>query len=567
MGRSLQRWPGRRGRDALLTLVLCFLAAAIVAAPVALVRAIEGVRFEDQLGTLPVEVSLCHDGRSTLDTGVFGKVFWDRTGAYGFGAYARASGPPAAGDTLASYVDPAFIEANVLFIRDPDSVVTAYAAEMRTALQDHVLRDELVATLVGGTILFLLIPRRRMRDVSRTHTAVASVLLVSLSLGLSTLAAAQEFADWECNTEPGAIFAVPGMDNPTFSSPQMSEIVAQVQPFVEKNTRRIDQEADRYEQAAIASLATALQQAGGLTPRDGEKVVLAEADPQGSFVGVQVRTAMYDALTDVLGEEAIALRTISGDVTSNGTVAEATYVKAEAKVGTGIPVAAVGGDHDSERTWAQMADAGFALPNLSTVEVGGLQVSGAHDSEHKTLFGGSVTNPSGISEQELGRRLRDEVGDRTGVVLLHQPSALAGYLGTESLTDLHSVGNDATHRTVPYDDGLADLPPGTVNIGHLHDPAGPWVLWNTEGESVTWTVVDQLGTAGGVENAPTFSRFSTPVSPPLKPIMVRLQYVDVDSGLQTGYATLTCDLDGACSVTARVDVGLPGGQPGSLAGN
>lgn len=567
VGRGLQRWPGRRGRDALVTLVLCFLAAAIVAAPVALVRAIEGVRFEDQLGTLPVEVSLCHDGRSTLDTGVFGKVFWDRTGAYGFGAYARASGPPAAGDTLASYVDPAFIEANVLFIRDPDSVVTAYAAEMRTALQDHVLRDEVVATLVGGTILFLLIPRRRMRDVSRAHTAVASVLLVSLSLGLSTLAAAQDFADWECNTEPGAIFAVPGMDNPTFSSPQMSEIVAQVQPFVEKNTRRIDQAADRYEQAAIASLATALPQAGGLTPRDGEKVVLAEADPQGSFVGVQVRTAMYDALTDVLGEEAIALRTISGDVTSNGTVAEATYVKAEAKVGAGIPVAAVGGDHDSEKTWAQMADAGFALPNLSTVEVGGLQVSGAHDSEHKTLFGGSVTNPSGVSEQELGQRLRDKVGDRTGVVLLHQPSALAGYLGTESLTDLYSVVNDATHRTTPYDDGLADLPPGTVNIGHLHDPAGPWVLWNTEGESITWTVVDQLGTAGGVENAPTFSRFSTPVSPPLKPIMVRLQYVDVDSGLQTGYATVTCGLDGACSVTARVDVGLPGGQPRSLAGS
>lgn len=567
VARAWGPWPGRRVRDALLTLVLCFVAAAIVAAPVALVRAIEGVRFDDQLGTLPVEVSLCHDGRSTLDTGVFGKVFWDRTGAYGFGAYARASGPPAAGDTLASYVDPAFIEANVLFIRDPDSVVSVYAAEMRTELRNHVLRDELVATLVGGSILFLIIPRRRLRGVPRAHTAVVSVLLVNLSLGLSVLAAATTFADWECNAEPGAIFAVPGMENPTFSSPQMSEIVSQVRPFVEKNTRRIDQEADRYEQAAAASLATAFLQSGGLAPRDGEQIVLAEADPQGSFVGVQVRTAMYAALTDVLGEDAIALRTISGDVTSNGTVAEATYVQAEAKVGEGIPIAAVGGDHDSEKTWAQMADAGIALPNLSTVEVGGLQVSGAHDSEHKTLFGGSVTNPSGVSEQELGRRLREAVGDRSGVVLLHQPSALAGYLGTDTLTDLRSVENVPRNRTTPYDDGIADLPPGTVNIGHLHDPAGPWVLWNTEGESVTWTVVDQLGTAGGVENAPTFSRFSTPVSPPLKPITVRLQYVNPESGLQTGYATVTCGLDASCSVTERVDVGLPGGEPGRLTGD
>lgn len=567
VGRGLQRWPGRRGRDALVTLVLCFLAAAIVAAPVALVRAIEGVRFEDQLGTLPVEVSLCHDGRSTLDTGVFGKVFWDRTGAYGFGAYARASGPPEAGGTLASYVDPAFIEANVSFIRDPDTVIATYSAEMRTALWDHVLRDELVAALVGGTILFLVLPRRRLRGVSRGHAAVASVLLVNLAFGLSVMAAAKTFSDWECSAESGATFTVPGMENPTFSSPQMSEIVAQVQPFVDKNTRRIDEEADRYEQAASASLTTAFRQAGGLAPRDGEKVVLAEADPQGSFVGVQVRTAMYDALVDLLGDDAVALRTISGDVTSNGTVAESAFVKAEAKVGEGIPVAAVGGDHDSEKTWAQMEDAGFALPDLDTVEVGGLQVSGAHDREHKTLFGGSITNMSGISEQELGRRLREEVGDRAGVVLLHQPSALAGYLGTESLTDLRAVVNDDTTRTTPYDDGVPDQPPGTVNVGHLHDPAGPWVLWNTEGEAVTWTVVDQLGTAGGVENAPTFSRFSTPVSPPLKPIMVRLQYVHAESGLQTGYATVTCGLDAACSVTERVEVGLPGGQPGRLAGN
>lgn len=132
------------------------------------------------------------------------------------------------------------------------------------------------------------------------------------------------------------------------------------------------------------------------------------------------------------------------------------------------------------------------------------------------------------------------------VVLLHQPSALAGYLGTDTLTDLRAVVNDDTTRTTPYDDGVPDQPPGTVNVGHLHDPAGPWVLWNTEGEATTWTVVDQLGTAGGVENAPTFSRFSTQVSPPLKPIMVRLQYVNTESGLQTGYATVTCGLDGDC---------------------
>jgi predicted phosphodiesterase len=310
-----------------------------------------------------------------------------------------------------------------------------------------------------------------------------------------------------------------------------------------------------------------LQRRGtALAPRKGETLVLAEADPQGSFVGVHVRKAFYTQLADLLGPDAISLRTISGDVTSNGTVAESAYVKAESRVSKDIPVVAVGGDHDSEKTWRQMKSDGITVPDFATVDVDGLEVSGANDREHKTLFGGSITNPEGVSEQELGTKLRDKVGDRTGIVLMHQPDALVGYLGIDSLATLHAHGVTASSRTTPYDDGIPDQPPGIVDVGHLHQPDGPWVLWNTDGPTVTWTVVDQLGTAGGVENAPTFSRFSTPVSAPLKPIMVRLQYVNVESGLQTGYVTVECALDATCTISDRVDVGLPSGKPGGLLG-
>jgi hypothetical protein len=47
----------------------------------------------------------------------------------------------------------------------------------------------------------------------------------------------------------------------------------------------------------------------------------------------------------------------------------------------------------------------------------------------------------------------------------------------------------------------------------------------------------------------------------LKPLTVRLQYLDVQSGLETGYATISCNLDGDCTISDRVDVGIPGGQP------
>jgi hypothetical protein len=557
--------PGHR--RAALTFVLCVLAAALVAAPVVVERAVEGVRFRDQVGTFPVEVSLCHDGRSTLDTGVFGKVFWDRTGALGFGVYARATGPPEAGGTLASYVDPAFFQANVAFIRDPDTVVAAYSDEMRAALRRQIVREELVLGLLGGAVLFLVLPRRRLRGVRRGPAVLAGLLVVDVALGLSALGALKLFGGWECSEATGATYAARDMANPTFSSPQMSEIVSQVRPFIDKNTRRLDEAAQRYEDTAAASLATAIaQRSTALDPRDGETLVLGEADTQGSYVGVHVRTSLYDDLVDALGDDAISLRTIAGDVTSNGTVAESSYVKAEAGVAPDVPVAAAGGDHDSEKTWQPREDSGFAVPDLKTAEVGGLPVTVANDREHKTLFGGAITNPSGVSEEELGRRLREKVGDTTGIVLLHQPAALAGYLGIDSLSALRDRPRETSALTTPYDDGIPDLPPGIVDVGHLHDPDGPWVGWNTEGDTVTWTVIDQLGTAGGVENAPTFSRFSTPVSAPLKPVMVRLQYVNTQTGLQTGYVTVECDLDATCTVSDRTDVGLPNGLPRPVLG-
>lgn len=563
----LRRWPGPAGRERLLAALLSALVAAIVAAPIAVERGIEGVRFADDVGTFPVEVSLCHDGRSTLDTGILGKVYWQQTGALGFGAYARATGPPEAGGTLASYVDPSFIQTNVSFLRDPDTVVAAYSSEMRSALWRSVLGEELLAALLGGVVLYLLVPHRRLRGAPRGRAALVTVAVVAVATGASALAAWTMFSSWDCSATEGQTYAARGMTNPTFSSPQMSEIVSQVQPFIDKNTRRIDADADRYESAASASLATLVpQRATALAPRDGESIVLAEADPQGSFVGVRVRKALYADLADALGPDAISLRTIAGDVTSNGTVAESAYIKAEAKVAPDVPVAAAAGDHDSERTWKQMKDAGFAVPDLKTADVGGHQVTAANDREHKTLFGGSITNPTGVTEDELGQELRDAVGDTAGIVLMHQPAALAAYLGDDVLTQLRARPQTEAQRTTPYDDGIADLPPGVVDVGHLHQPDGPWVVWNTEGDAVTWTLVDQLGTAGGVENAPTFSRFSTPFSAPLKPIMVRLQYVDTESGLATGYVTVECALDGSCSIADRVDVGLPGGKPRPISG-
>lgn len=202
------------------------------------------------------------------------------------------------------------------------------------------------------------------------------------------------------------------------------------------------------------------------------------------------------------------------------------------------------------------------------VEVDGLRVAGAADPAFKALFGGLVTNESGTTEPELGEELREVVDEHLAsagsdepapVVVLHQPRAVSGYLGV----GVGELGALQGNETTPVDDGIADLPPGMVTFGHLHDPAGPWVVWNTDGDQVTWTVVSQLGTSGGVEENPTFNRFSTPFSVPLKDVSLQLAFINPDTGLQTGYTLISIAPDGAVTVADRVDVGLPGGEPGS----
>ena len=48
--------------------------AAMVALPVSVERAIEGARFDDRLGTFPVEVTLSHNGYSTINAGLIGET-------------------------------------------------------------------------------------------------------------------------------------------------------------------------------------------------------------------------------------------------------------------------------------------------------------------------------------------------------------------------------------------------------------------------------------------------------------------------------------------------------------
>ena len=555
----------RLRRGALLFVAHGFV-AALVCAPIAAEQALEGARFEDRLGTLPVEISLSHNDVSTLDTGVLGSIYWERTGFAGFGASIRATGPPEAGGSLASYVSPRFIEANAQLVSDPDEVARVYGAELRGQLLRKFWQIELAAFLLGGVALAALFRGANPLASIPTGGRRLSVgaLIVASGMVTSSLVAVQLFKNWEGDQEIVRSYPMPGFEDISFSNPEALEIAEQVQPFIVKNTDRIKAKAAKYEDATAASFGEVLpDHADELAPREGELIVVAEADPQGSQVGTRVRAEMYPLLQQYLGEDAFAMRTISGDVSSNGTVAERGFVQDEAGAGPGIPVVAVKGDHDTAATVEQLQDNDVTMPDFDVTDVSGLRVVAGNDPAFKTLFGGMVVNETGVSETELGEMLRSKIDDEEDadaplIVLFHQPRSVAGFLGISSTADLRAAEGRAT---TPWDDGIPDAPAGTINMGHYHDPDGPWVVWNTDGDTVTWTVVSQLGTSGGVEENPTFNRFSTPFSTPLKTVSMHLQYFNEETGLQTGYAEIGVATDGTVTIGDRVDVGLPDGEP------
>lgn len=567
----------RRAARVLVAWIAYGLAAALVCLPVATVWALQNASFEDRLGAFPVDVTLAHDGRSTIDTGVLGKIYWDRTGAGGFGADIRSTGPPEAGGTLSSYVTPEFLRLNATLVDDPGEVARVYGAELRDQVVSGLVRLELVIGVVAGGLLTLAFragwPPYPRGGGSRRWRAGLAVGAVTVGFGVSSAIAVQAFQSWSDPQDDETSYPMPGIEGLAFSSPQTVEVARQVQPFIEKNQTRIEANGRAYTDAVSASFAAELPlHTADLTPREGERIVVAEADPQGSLVGTRARRAMYPVLEEALGEGSLTVRTISGDISSNGTVAEAGFVRGEAGASPDVPTVAVKGDHDSEATVDQLRDGDVEVPDLESVEVDGLTLVGVADPAFKALFGGLVTNDSGKEPADIGAELRTFVDDdldegQAVVALLHQPRAVAGYLGISSTADLaDSLGRETT----PWDDGIADVPPGLVDFGHLHDVNGPWVIWNTDGEDpenpgpddlVTWTVVSQLGTSGGVLEAPTFNRFSTPFSVPLKTLSMQLQYVDGESGLQTGYALIDVSVDGDVRISDRVDVGLPGGKP------
>lgn len=545
-------------------LLLCVLTAGILGLPLSFSWAITHTEVTEKIGTSPTTFTLSTQGHSEVRLGIAGTVYIpDSRGPLGVVATVDGPGDPGAGDgDLANYVRPEMLELYAGLFHDPGAAVDEYVELVEAELRHQLLVSGMTVALVGGLGLFALLEllpvrfiRHRRRDTVRVGLAAVLVLGMTSGLGWEQLRGSEGGRGPTDGT-----YALTALDGTlaagaTTSSPVVRALlngaIGKAQTLVDR------QESGERAYRAVAEANLDEQSELMLGPDDGELSVMMQSDMHCSTSMIRLQRRVFSMLSEA--GSAPSVLAITGDLTTNGTAAEGGCIADEAAIAggqDGAPVAAIGGNHESEVSQEQMRDAGMKVLDGSVEEIGGVRLLGDSDPSRTELFGAST--PRGDESQEgQGQRLRQvasDEDDRPDLVLVHEAYAAQAFLDVESVNSV-MLAPAVSLTEAPEDpdsDGVPDVPAGAVFYGHWHRDLPPRVLWNSDG---SWTVLMELDTTGGAIDTPTINNFSTPWSRPQQEASFPVLFLDEDSRMITGYQVYRFDTDGSVTVDARVDVG------------
>ncbi|GAA5156176.1 hypothetical protein GCM10023340_43310 [Nocardioides marinquilinus] len=557
-------------------LAVCVVLAGVVGLPLAFSWAVTHTTVETQVGTSPTTLTLSTQGASQVRLGIAGTVYVPTAagpfGAVGMIATVDGPGDPGAGDgDLANYVRPEMLELYAGLFHDPQAAIDEYVGLVEAELRYQLLVAIAVVAGLGGLGLYALVEvlpvrwsREGRRDVARLGLAV--VLVLSMTTGLAWVQLRGSAGGRGPTSGGYALSALDGTlaAGATTDSPVLRLLLGGAIDKAGVLVKRQEARDREYRDLAEAGLTA---QADAMTgPREGELAVMMQSDMHCNTTMIRLQRQVVSMLDRAYGgeddEDAVpSLLAVSGDLTTNGTAAEGTCIRDEADIAGRAPVVAIGGNHETDVSLDQMADAGMTVLDGEVDEVGGVRVLGDTDPSRTELFGGSTLRGD-ESQDGQGERLRQEAedagDDQPDLVMVHEAYAAQAFLDVESvddlLTDPPPAPAEATTPVADGDDGVPDVPASAVFYGHWHRSLPPRVVWNSDG---TWTLVMELDTSGGAVDTPTITNFSTPWSRPQQEASFPVVFLDEDSRLVTGYQLYRFDTDGTVTVEPRVDVGAP----------
>lgn len=535
----------------------CVLVAGILGLPLAFSWAVTHTEVVSQIGTSPTTFTLTTSGHSELRLGIAGTIYVPQTeGSVGIVATVDGPGDPGdGGGDLTDYVRPEMLELYAGLFHNPRAAVREYVALVRAELRDQLILAELTVAVAGGALLLglsYILPWSLGADTrhGRLRLVVSGLLLLATTSFLGWMQVRTSDAGRD---DADGVYALPVFDGTlaegsTTNSPVLRAALGGAVAKARVLIQRQEEGVAEFRAAAERGLADQADAMEG--PRDGELAVIMQSDMHCNTSMIHLQSLVVSMLKEEHGDEALSLLGITGDLTTNGTAAEGTCIRDEAAIADGMPIAAVIGNHESDVSAQQMADAGMTVLDGSIEELGGFRVLGDADPSRTELFGDSSLRGD-ETQEEQGARLFDEAADdeRPDLVLVHEAAAAAAFL------DVDSMGSFLDARgsfTSPVDDDVRDLPAGAVFYGHWHRSVDPRVVWNSDG---TWTLVMELDTSGGAVGSSTINNFSTPWSRPLREASFPVVFLDVETRLVTSFQLYHFDTDGTVTVDPRVAIG------------
>ena len=580
-GRATEHSPGAspsaprdRWRRLALHLVLCLVGGFVAALPIAMVHALTATRVHDDVGIVPATLSLAR-GHSAVQTGLLvGTIYDTDLTRYGLGVTVTLDGPPGDLGKIHRLGSPELKRAEKVYTSmfdDPDSLKAGYTDAIRKALTRNFIWMEVGGGLSLGAAAFVISLFSGAGAQRRTSVVALGALLL-LSAGYSM----HRYLDWQRdNAIPSPTYPVEILQSTALADARADNettalLIDNIVPLAQEELQREEEENQQFVETAYDTVDHLVTTGAIAVPGHGETACLLLSDVHANADMLAVYRHLVERVDKKYGAGTIDVTFFDGDQTY-GSAAAKTAVEAMAKI-TSEEFAVVG-NHGSDLTIQQMNDAGMHILNGPAQQTGnGLTAVGVTD-PHLTKQGGlfaadTITRPGyeGETEAGAGRKLLAEMQKAHPTIgLAHEAYAFAPILHLDNISRDTMSDWFAAGRTMPdpdsganADDGVPDIPAGAVAYGHWHRRFDYRVAGNSDG---TWTVVMELGTAGGASPKLSLSHFSTPQTIPGKEASAAVLIVNDKSHLVTAVQEIATVRSGEVSAGPRQPVGSPDGQP------
>ena len=543
----------------------CGVGGFLLASPLSFQQALEETRIVDTVAGSPVVLEYTHHNGSQIDLGPLGRIYAPSAERYGIGMSAEFKDIPFSkqGSYFSFLASGNLAQLAGVYSHPQEAMqgsVSALNHELRHNFKSNELRNGTLMT--GGLLLGSLLYKRERGKLSLKHARLLGAGSLAAAATASLLYPAYSFSEWEGNNPPVSNIRLPitKLQDTQFADISVSNWGLQyaIDEGVDKINTLLRRQAERQEQfITTASTDLANNIPNIHPPEPNETMILLSSDIHDNEAMTEIMTQTVALINEQFGEDTLKLHISAGDMTY-GSSPEEYYVKQQAKIAPEQVVA--DGNHHTTVTQQQIDDAGMERLTGEVIEKEGITILGDED-PLVTPFGGQTTVRHPDDEKkdvqaELGTRLYEQSGEgEANVVVVHEGYAAGAYLGLEDATksSLTTWFENRGSNSIPWDDGVRDLPASMLVYGHWHRIIEPRTVWNDDG---TWTLVMELNTSGGAIGDPTLNHFSTPNNAPGQVASYPIVYIDNETKLVTGYHMFTYDTDGNLNLS-YTPIGIP----------